>query len=92
MTTEEFNLSKIHNCEKCQGKIVVISIDDFGVTRCNYCNEIVNYSSYFKYFEAKNNQEEKERILKLIEGLIPFAELSPERWKELIDEIKQKLK
>jgi len=36
-------LSEIHNCEKCHGKIVCISIDKLGVTRCGYCHQIVNY-------------------------------------------------
>ncbi len=39
-------LSKIHDCEKCHGKIVVVSIDSLGVTRCSYCNEIVDYTTY----------------------------------------------
>ena len=44
-------LSEVHNCEKCQGKIVCATIDDFGITRCAYCNEIVDYS----------NKKEKEK-------------------------------
>ena len=49
-------LSEIHDCEKCHGKIVCISIDALGVTRCAYCNQVVDYSSYFKnkYNEIKN--------------------------------------
>ena len=46
-------LSEIHNCKKCQGKIVSITIDKVGVTRCAYCNQVVDYSDYFKYQEAK---------------------------------------
>ena len=49
MKIQEFDLSKIHNCEKCQGKIVMISIDKLGITRCGYCNQVVNYSDFFKY-------------------------------------------
>ena len=37
------NLTKYHNCEKCHGKIVLISIDAQGNTRCGYCNEVVHY-------------------------------------------------
>ena len=51
-------LSEIHNCEKCQGKIVAITIDKVGITRCAYCNEVVDYSNYFKYLEAKRTLEQ----------------------------------
>lgn len=46
-------LNEIHNCEKSEGKIVCITIDDFGVTRCGYCGELVDYSNYFKLEELK---------------------------------------
>lgn len=46
-------LSEIHNCKKSQGKIVSITIDKVGVTRCGYCNQIVDYTDYFRYQEAK---------------------------------------
>jgi len=32
-----------HNCKKCQGKIVAITIDYLGITRCGYCGEQVDY-------------------------------------------------
>lgn len=57
-------LSKIHNCEKCEGKIVCISIDNVGVTRCNYCNQVVDYSDYFRYMEAKRVIKEIENVTK----------------------------
>ena len=41
-------LSEIHDCEKCHNKIVMISIDKLGITRCGYCNEIVNYKPFIK--------------------------------------------
>ena len=41
-------LEEIHNCEKCRGKIVLISIDYLGVTRCGYCNSVVNYQNVYK--------------------------------------------
>lgn len=49
-------LNEIHNCKKCQGKIVCISIDKLGVTRCNYCDRVVNYEPYFieRLKEIKN--------------------------------------
>jgi len=40
-------LSEIHNCKKCQGKIVCISIDKLGVTRCAYCKQVIDYKPYF---------------------------------------------
>jgi len=55
-------LSEIHNCKECQGKIVTISIDKLGVTRCVYCNEIVDYTDYFKYFDAKKILKEIKEI------------------------------
>lgn len=51
-------LSDIHNCEKCQGKIVGISINNVGITRCAYCHQVVDYSEYFKYKEAEKILEE----------------------------------
>ena len=44
-------LSELHNCDKCKDKIVGITIDAFGISRCGYCGEIVNYK---KFFEDKN--------------------------------------
>ena len=41
------SLSELHDCEKCHGKIVSISLDAMGVTRCGYCGEIVDYISWF---------------------------------------------
>jgi len=46
-------LSEVHNCKKCQGKIVCISIDKVGITRCAYCNQVVDYTDYFRYIDAK---------------------------------------
>lgn len=40
-------LKDVHNCEKCRGKIVVISISPTGITRCAYCNQIVDYQPFF---------------------------------------------
>jgi len=51
-------LKEVHNCKKCQGKIVCISIDNVGVTRCAYCNEVVNYLPYFKGIEAQRVLDE----------------------------------
>lgn len=45
---EKMKLSIIHNCSRCRGKIVSITIDKLGVTRCNYCHKVVDYKPYFK--------------------------------------------
>ncbi len=37
------NLSNYHDCEKCHGKIVVISQDGLGNSCCGYCGKIVKY-------------------------------------------------
>jgi len=47
-TIEEFkeamkNLSNYHDCDKCRGKIVCITNDGFGNSKCGYCNQIVKY-------------------------------------------------
>lgn len=44
-TFEEFQkeLEMAHWCEKCDGKIVCISVDPSGIKRCAYCNSIVVY-------------------------------------------------
>lgn len=39
----KIDLSKFHDCEKCHGKIISVSIDHVGVMRCGYCNEVVDY-------------------------------------------------
>ena len=38
-------LEEIHTCEKCEGKIVCITVDKLGITRCAYCHRIVNYKN-----------------------------------------------
>ena len=37
------HLSEYHDCEKCQGKIVMIGLDEFGNTTCGYCGARVEY-------------------------------------------------
>jgi len=41
-------LSELHNCKKCHGKIVLISVDLVGITRCGYCNEVVDYKKWIE--------------------------------------------
>jgi len=50
-------LSEIHDCEKCHGKIVCISIDALGVTRCAYCNQVVNYKPYYDFIKTKREEK-----------------------------------
>lgn len=57
-------LEEIHNCEECQGKIVSISVDLLGVTRCGYCNKVVDYSRWDN-FEMK-----KFEFVKAQQGVI----------------------
>jgi hypothetical protein len=42
------SLSELHDCEKCHGKIVNITVDLVGVTRCGYCNQVVDYTAWFR--------------------------------------------
>ncbi len=42
------DLEEIHDCEKCHGKIVMISSDILGNTYCGYCNQRVDYRPFFK--------------------------------------------
>jgi hypothetical protein len=30
-----------HTCKECKGKIILISVDKLGNTRCGYCNKII---------------------------------------------------
>ena len=55
-------LEEVHNCKKCQGKIVLIGIDKLGVTRCGYCHQVVDYSNYFKLIVAKNRKGQTGRF------------------------------
>lgn len=57
--SEESEISKLHDCEKCHDKMVCIEMDLVGVTRCAYCHEVVNYSS------LRNNPD----FQKFIKGL-----------------------
>ena len=47
-TMDEFqeamkHLSDYHDCDKCHNKIVCISSDALGNSKCAYCGEIVKY-------------------------------------------------
>ena len=55
------DLSEIHDCKKCRGKIVSISVDYVGVERCGYCNQVVDYKGFLrrKLKEFETNPLEK---------------------------------
>ncbi len=69
------NLSEIHDCKKCHGKMVLISSDKLGNTYCGYCGERVDYKSYWQ-----SKLPEMIKSLK-IEG---FKEEEIEKFKELL--------
>jgi hypothetical protein len=50
-------LSELHDCDKCHNKIVHISVDALGVTRCGYCDEVVDYNWWFKRHGSKELRE-----------------------------------
>lgn len=43
---EVVDLSDLHNCPKCRGKIVHVGLDALGNTYCGYCGEQVDYRPY----------------------------------------------
>jgi len=45
---KDIDLSEIHDCEKCRGKLVGITVDLVGVERCGYCGQVVDYSGFIK--------------------------------------------
>ena len=54
------HLNRYHDCEKCHGKIVGISMDNLGNSCCAYCNKIVKYPR----LSEKGFKIEKEKWLK----------------------------
>ena len=54
------DLSKYHDCEKCHGKIVGITIDKLGNMCCAYCGQVVKYPKLSK----KGFELEREKWLK----------------------------
>ena len=46
--SKDDNLSELHDCEKCHGKLVSITVDAVGVERCGYCHEVVPYTQWFR--------------------------------------------
>ena len=60
-TNKQFQkqMKDAHNCSKCLGKLFCVSINEFGITRCAYCNQVVNYPQATKE-EIKSWMEELE--------------------------------
>ena len=44
----DIDLSELHDCKKCHGKLVCIVVDLVGVERCSYCNEVVDYTGFLR--------------------------------------------
>jgi len=53
------DLEEIHDCEKCNGKIVAIAVDKLGNTYCGYCGQRVNYSSFMKKIEEEMKKNDR---------------------------------
>lgn len=79
----KMELEEIHNCKASEGKIVCISVDYCGVTRCGYCDAVVDYSPYHQNLY-------KDEILKLIERLRLEKEAS--KWQNQKNQRKKKKK
>jgi hypothetical protein len=52
----ESEIEKIHDCEKCHDKMILIAFDGF-TTKCGYCGEIIDYSPIWKAFWRKNQSD-----------------------------------
>lgn len=57
---KEIDLSDIHDCPKCHGKIVGIAVDKQGNTYCGYCGQKVDYKPYFEQEMRKWKNANKE--------------------------------
>ena len=68
------DLSKIHDCEKCHGKMVFIDVDKLGNTYCSYCHEKVDYSTI------------KLEVEDIVEYLKQEYNFTKEEWDEYLDE------
>lgn len=44
----KIDFEAIHDCEKSHNKMVCISVDVVGNTRCGYCHQIVDYKEAMK--------------------------------------------
>lgn len=51
---------EIHSCAKSRGKMVAITKDLLGITRCGYCHQIVDYSEFMPETRVKDGQEKTD--------------------------------
>ena len=61
MNLGKIDLSKIHDCEKCRGKLVSITVDLVGIERCGYCGQVVDYSGYIKKHMGEEQWEKMKK-------------------------------
>lgn len=52
------HVSDIHQCSKSKNKIICMTIDKVGVTRCGYCNEVVDMTPLIEDPEYKKKLAE----------------------------------
>lgn len=61
------NLQEYHDCSKCHGKIVSITLDKLGNTHCAYCGAVVQYPkmeklAFEKFLKERLESEMKNKI------------------------------
>jgi Zn finger protein HypA/HybF involved in hydrogenase expression len=49
------DISKIHDCEKCHGKMVSITYDKLSNSYCGYCGERIDYFKFIKCPDCGND-------------------------------------
>jgi len=57
----KIDFSEVHDCEKCHGKMIGITVDLVGVERCGYCNQVVDYKGFFRRKLRELEQSELKR-------------------------------
>jgi len=91
--------SKIHECEKSKGKIIMIEMDYVGKTHCGYCHELVDYSQVSIDMPARIRDKIYAETVPF--GYSEFLELesaffqltvSYDSMRETLDQLKKKFK
>jgi DNA-directed RNA polymerase subunit RPC12/RpoP len=44
---------KEHNCDNCQGKIILIELDELGIAFCGYCGGKINMNRLIEVGNVK---------------------------------------
>ena len=72
-TFQEFQneFCRAHTCDKCKEKIICISVNAFGHTRCAYCNQVVKYpkpskEEMVKWIQEKGDSWFTDKLVKQI--------------------------